>query len=709
MLKYFFKKDHFKQGIQFLLLPLLACFFLQSISVFETAQLASKAQFGRFLPWTDIHSIAQFLIFIFISALALFLLSKCVTRNIWVSTFIIMMGLAILSGKFLALICIIFFVYSSFSFGKLLNLCFKSNETDFLPSYLLGAGVYAFVIGIFVHFRVNYNLIYFIFLSLPVLVSYFLDRKLLDHAYFASQFRNLAQPKSNTKFLDLLISTFIFLYFFVALMPELGWDALWQHLFVASYVNSHHFWSFDPSLYVLSVIPMLGDWYFTLGYLLAGEVGSRLMNFTFIISILLILRDFVLYIKGDDAAVKWAILFFLITPLTFTEGTTLFVEIVWATFVLSAVLFFLKFCEDYKKNGSYFYLSSFLLGLAMNAKLITIFFLPPLLLLLIYNYRVFKNLTTRDFIGPIILFVLIGSFPYLNAWIIAKNPIFPFYNEFFRSPYYPPVNFSDSRWPPTFSLDLPFKMTFESNKFIESSPGSSALGFQWVFLFLPLAPLIYCFEERKKIFYLLFTGLVSFSLIFCGVTAYFRYIFPSLLILLPYLGIQISYMLKIKSLLRAIFFISLSTAIFLNILFLTSSSMYPDFPLKSVLNEKTREDYLYQRLPVRLTVSYLNKINVKNSPVAIFSDPYVAGLNSEVLYMDWTNFKFQNEIINANSEIEMKALLLSHGVEFFIFQKGWLGANCCGDKWKEKAQFLERISEEVVDFNSATIRKINKS
>ena len=708
MLKSFFKKDHFKQGIQFLLLPLLACFFLKSISIFETTQLASKSQFGRFLSWTNIYSITEFFIFLFISAVALLLISKYVTRNIWVSTFAMMMGLAILTGNIVALICTIFFLYSSFSFGKLLNFSFKSNETDFLPSYLLGAGVYAFLIGIFVHFRINYNLFYFIFLSIPVLVSHFLDKKSLDYAYFASQFRNLVQLKSDTKFLDLIISTFIFLYFFVALLPELGWDALWQHLFVASYVDSHHFWSFDPSFYVLSVIPMLGDWFFTLGYLLAGETGSRLINFTFIISILLILRDFVLYIKGDEGAVKWAILFFLITPLTFTEGTTLFVESVWATFLLSAVLFFLKFCEDCKKNRPYFYLTSFLLGLAMNDKLLTIFFLLPLLLLLVYNYRVFKNLTTLDFIGPIILFVLIGSFPYLNAWVIAKNPIFPFYNEFFKSPYYPPVNFSDSRWPPTFSLSLPFKMTFESNKFIESSAGSSAIGFQWVFLFLPLAPLIFCLEQRKKIFYLLFIGLLSFSLIFCGVEAYFRYIYPSLLIFLPYLGIQISYMLKIKSSLRAIFFISLSAAIFLNILFLTSTSMYPDFPLKSVLNKKNREAYLYQRLPVRLTVSYLNNINVKNSPVALFSDPYVAGLNSEVLYMDWTNFKFQNEIINANSEAEMKSLLLSYGVEFFIYQKGWLGANCCGDKWKVKAHFLENISEEIVDFNSASIRKIIK-
>jgi hypothetical protein len=41
-----------------------------------------------------------------------------------------------------------------------------------------------------------------------------------------------------------------------------------------------------------------------------------------------------------------------------------------------------------------------------------------------------------------------GGFWFVRLWILFRNPMFPFYNAIFRSPYYPAVNFEDARWVP---------------------------------------------------------------------------------------------------------------------------------------------------------------------------------------------------------------------------------------------------------------------
>jgi len=52
--------------------------------------------------------------------------------------------------------------------------------------------------------------------------------------------------------------------------------------------------------------------------------------------------------------------------------------------------------------------------------------------------------------GAVLAGVLVASgFWYLKIWGLFKNPIFPFYNDVFDSPYYPSVNFVDVRWIPT--------------------------------------------------------------------------------------------------------------------------------------------------------------------------------------------------------------------------------------------------------------------
>ena len=65
-------------------------------------------------------------------------------------------------------------------------------------------------------------------------------------------------------------------------MPETGHDALATHLFIPAFISYKHEWGFNPELYVWSVTPMLGDWIYSISYMLGGEVASKLVTFMFI-------------------------------------------------------------------------------------------------------------------------------------------------------------------------------------------------------------------------------------------------------------------------------------------------------------------------------------------------------------------------------------------------------------------------------------------
>jgi hypothetical protein len=130
-------------------------------------------------------------------------------------------------------------------------------------------------------------------------------------------------------------------------------------------------------------------------------------------------------------------------------GTTtndLFISI----FVLTALWWFLLYLGDGPRNGLALLAgSAFVLGFAVGAKLTAVMFLPGMVLLILMagwrHHHLWTTLLVYSVFG-------LGGFLLSNGyWMYALysrygNPFFPFYNGFFRSAYWVPVNFSDARW-----------------------------------------------------------------------------------------------------------------------------------------------------------------------------------------------------------------------------------------------------------------------
>jgi hypothetical protein len=74
----------------------------------------------------------------------------------------------------------------------------------------------------------------------------------------------------------------------------------------------------------------------------------------------------------------------------------------------------------------------------------------------------------------------IAGSSYAYAGLIAGNPLLPMFNRWFRSPYFPLADLADNRWHAGFGGDLLWKMTFDTDHYLEAHKG--AAGFMLVAL-----------------------------------------------------------------------------------------------------------------------------------------------------------------------------------------------------------------------------------
>lgn len=604
-------------------------------------------------------------------------------------------GLALLSGALWPLLVALWFALASAILGRSILAVLKINTGEaWLTNFLVGAGVYGTAVGLLAHFPVNYPGVYGAALALPLLLGW--RAVVAQGQSFLISFakRGGAGFKSNR--LDVAIAVVALVHFVVGLMPEVGHDALAMHLFIPAHLASRHQWGFDAGTYVWAVMPMLGDWIFAIGYMLAGETAERLINVGFIFVLGWLVRDLVLWAGGSVNGARWAALVFLSTPLTFTESSSLFIESVWTSFVVAGTLVLLRLCSASGESKSGMPLAALLLGLAVATKAVTLTILPVLLLLLLWHYKSWLRTTgLPSWFTAAGLFLATGLIPYVTAWRLTGNPVFPFFNGIFQSPYYPPANFDSAGvFGKGATWDVLYRATFESGKYLEANAGAS--GFQWLLLLVPAAIILIANKQHKGLT-LLLVGALVVAAAFQSVS-YFRYAFPAWAILAAAMGVALGWASTENKLIKRAGLVVAAGTVMLNLLFLGAGAQYRDFPLKSIGDEAHRERYLQGRLPIRNAVGLVNELNTGQSPVAFFSQPFAASLKADALYANWYNFRFQGEINAAITVPSVANVLLQRGVDFVILDSYWQNP--------EKRELIGKATELIAEYGSISVRRV---
>lgn len=661
----------------------------------------SRLPWSASLGWLDSHALLRFLGFLVLATIAVSLLANKLKQNTGLAVAITAALLAVVAGALWPLLVTLWFAGASSVLGHWLFGRLKIKSENWLNCLLVGAGVYGTVIGLLAHFSVNVPGIYGAALALPLLLGW---RVVVEQGNrLLTSVRKTHQAAVGLDGLEVAIGVLALVYFVVALMPEVGWDALAMHLFIPSHLALRHQWGFDASTYVWAVMPMLGDWIFSMGYMLAGETAARLINVGFIFILGGLVRGMVLWAGGSALGARWAVLLFLSTPLTFIEGSSLYIDSVWTSFVAAGILAVLSACATSGKPRFELPVAGMLLGCALATKAVTFTVLPVLLLLLVWRYKSWFQATGwQALLLGLSLFSVIGLIPYATAWRLTGNPVFPLFNKIFQSPYYLSTeNFNNIAFNSGFTWDILYRVTFDSSKYLEA--GAGAAGFQWLLLFIPTLIALIVHRNLRGVA-LLLIGIVTVAVVFRS-QSYLRYVFPSAVMLVAVMGVAFSMALSTRTFIRNCCGAVLAMIVTLNIIFFNAGVLYRDFPLKAILDQPSREKYLLTQLPLRNAVELVNRLNVKKTPVAVLAVPLTAGLSGDALYLNWYNMSFVNEFGSTQTEQALANIFLKRGVSFIILDKTWNGVYCCNGGG-EKQVFVENISEMVAEFGIYSVRKI---
>ncbi|SFP89877.1 hypothetical protein SAMN05443579_11793 [Variovorax sp. PDC80] len=555
--------------------------------------------------------------------------------------------------------------------------------------FLVGAAVGGTIVGLWAWLPLNYPGVYALGLAVPLTIG---RRSALE--MLGALRRAAAMHAGSGGFVQLLIAGTVLAHFALALMPEIGHDALATHLFIPTQLLERRAWGFDIGTYAWALLPMLGDWMFAIGHMLAGERGARLINLCFILASAFVVRDMALWAGASVRCARWSSLLFLCTPLALLETSSLYIESVWTAFAAAGVLALLRVVGR-ERDGAL--AAGVLLGAALAAKAITLTLLPALLLLFLAGFRGWGH---RKALRPVALGVgamaLIGGLPYAVAWARTGNPMFPYLNQVFKSPLWSTLPFEDPRWTKGLHWNALQDITFNSVKFLEAQPGAS--GFQWLILLVPCL-LLLAWQRRWRALALVLVGLSSIVLTFHSI-AYLRYVFPAFVCLAAAFGVAMTAGVgpAMAVPMRWAFGFAAVAVIGLNLVFIRSATYYGDIALKPLLSEEGRDSYLAEWLPIRNAVELANRLNVHRSPVAFFSDLLAAGLNSDALHVSWYNRGFEADVVAADTVDKLGQVLARRSVDYLILDAHW--------KTRAQRDRVEAASDLVLSFGDVALRKL---
>lgn len=573
---------------------------------------------------------------------------------------------ALVSGQIWPFLVVLLFGASAMVVGWWLLHMLRVHEPADKPliCFLSGAGVLGTLAGLVAHFPVNYPGTYALALAMPL----GLGRRPL--AYWASALPERLRGSGVNVILQqqgwvsAAIAVAALVHFMVAFLPELGPDALAVHLFLAADLRANHRWGFDAGLHVWAVMPLLVDWTYAIAYMLGGETAARLLNVAYVFSLAWLIRELVLWAGGTLAGAGWAVLLFLTMPLTFTESSTLFIEAGWSAWLVGGILHALRAMQGAASERAGLLLAGLLCGFALAAKAVTLSILPALLLVMLARPSAWAKPAHRPFLlKATLLGVLAGSVPYLTAWFKTRNPVFPFFNGWFKSPLYPPVNFEAPPFERYLSWDTLYRITFESQRYLEAVPGVA--GFQWLVLLVPCAVAVVALPQgRKPAVALLVIALAAVACVFQQ-TAYLRYVFPAMVVLLAFIGVGLGPLLQgLPG--SVVWPLAMWVTVLLNVTYFHTGTKYEKFSFKAAFSESARADFLTERQAFRSIVAPLNELNVDRTPVLWVAKPLGAGATADLLYVEWYNHRFMGEFMAVQSERQMVSLMATRGSEYAV-------------------------------------------
>ncbi len=294
--------------------------------------------------------------------------------------------------------------------------------------------------------------------------------------------------------------------------PIIAYDALTAHLPITMYGTRTG--AFQTNIAECITYTQTGVFFYGFTVLLASFGAYKAMSmlnvflFFFIFAVLYIFSKKIYYKTSSFVLIS---LFFSV-PMFFVFSTIMYVEMLPIYLAFSGFLLIAE-CDP-EAGWKAMPVLALLFSCSLISKLTisyTILAGGLLAIVLFFLYSIKEKIpareTARRFFLSGLLFFVIASLPYLLTWYRYGNPFYPFYNDIFRSPYYPAIRFVDPFQESRLGFSLQSLMTiiFHTSQNIEMRDGGLGI----FLLLLPFVPMSWLLHRKKPI--LIWGGLLFFS------------------------------------------------------------------------------------------------------------------------------------------------------------------------------------------------------
>ena len=521
---------------------------------------------------------------------------------------------------------------------------------------VFGAAIYAVVFTLIGAIPINTLALHSVLLVAPFLCALASPRTRLALWAHAEAFVHRAQePEHRTaaEIVGLTAFTLVAqLHLWLCALPERYWDAMVFHLYLPSYVSAHGAWSYDASLHALAFVPNAVDWLYAHFFLLGGEVATRLYNFAALMLLCASLYVIVARITSREVAI-WTAALFASIPLAFIESSSLFIETTLALWITSAVG--LICVANLRPDARVTVMALTLLAVATMSKLhgaISAVVTAPVLLGLFLRGRPPRGNIVQVFVLAIVI-AAVGCFPYAYSWLKTGNPIFPFYNDVFKSSFFPAYRFHDTRWEGNFNWSLLYDTTFASPRFGEV--GTGALGLT-IIIMVPLAMAAVIARPDARALVCLGSA-AAVTLLIGSQIQYLRYFYPIFPLLLVASAIGLMLLFEGRRA-RVLTLVLVFAVVVFNIYKLPAGGwILSDFDLRAGFSPAARRSLELAQAPERLANKLINDTAGGTARVLYTGNPYGGLLQGQALYLEWYNQKLAGEMNDVTTPEQVQELL----------------------------------------------------
>lgn len=542
-----------------------------------------------------------------------------------------------------------------------------ANNPPLVFVAVFGAAVYTIVFTLMAPLPINTLTLHSLLLVAPPVFAWANPRTRMALLKRLHALPDALRPPANRTAAETAgLATFLFIAMLHALLcalPERYWDPMVNHLYVPSYIAAHGMWSYDATSYVGAFMPAAVDFIYAHFFLLGGERATQLYNFFALILLCAAFRAILLRVATREAAI-WTTVLFASMPIAFIETSSLFVENTLALWITGAVG--LIVATELRPDPRHAVMILALLAAASISKLhgaVAAAIIGPVMLVLFFRQRPKCDASVCVLVACVV-FGAAACFPYVYSWANTGNPLLPFYNDVFKSPFFATIRFSDARWVGHLSWSLVYDVTFASGHFLEAGPG--ALGLTIVLL-VPLAVAALLGRPQAKPAFCFALGL-AIALPIGLQIQYLRYFFPvfPLLLIPAAVGLDVLFERRLS---YALTFGLVAVAAF-NIYKLPSGGwILGDFDLRAAFDPVARRQLELRQAPERIANRFLNEVAGTETRVLYTGNPYGALLQGHALYNNWYNPRLAAEMRDLSTAEEAKALLVRWSVTHVVLTK----------------------------------------